>query len=170
MADIFSIFVNNLAGMGFFSFLLPWLFVFAIVYGLLERAKLFGGINSRVAAVLALVIAFFVAGYAGPAISAFFATLFPGATMILSLILVFVMFWLLLKPADEKDAMKSLLGGKLFFILLAVLLLIGAWVVLGGSFGGIVITEQIWSIVFFLVVIALVVWFVGGARPEPKKQ
>jgi len=73
-------FITNLTQLGFFEFLLPWLFTFAIVYGLLMKANLFDKVNAKVSGVLALVIAFFITPFAGPWLTNFFAVTGLGIT------------------------------------------------------------------------------------------
>ena len=48
MADPLTALMEQWASLGFFNFLLPWLFTFAIVYGLLAKANVFGGNNNRI--------------------------------------------------------------------------------------------------------------------------
>ena len=64
MADPFSILVANLNALGFFGFLLPWIFMFAVTYGLLAKAKFFE--DTKIVGVISLVLAFFVVGFGGP--------------------------------------------------------------------------------------------------------
>ncbi len=89
--DIFAQLVADLSRMGFYEFLLPWLLTFAIVYGLLYKAELFGDVNKKVSGILAIVIAFFVTAYSGPAMADYFTTLFAGSATLMAAILVVVM-------------------------------------------------------------------------------
>src|SRR3972149_11152293 len=88
--DPFSLLVGNLNSLGFFGFLFPWIFAFAIFYGLLTKAKVFD--NAKVVGVLSLVAAFFVIGFGGPFLAGFFVNLFGYATIIIAGILVIVLF------------------------------------------------------------------------------
>jgi hypothetical protein len=88
MADPFSLLVSNLNQMGFFGFLLPWIFIFVVSYGLLLKTKLFE--NPKITGVLSLVIAFFVIGFGGPFLAGFFVNLFGYAAVIIAGILVVV--------------------------------------------------------------------------------
>ena len=84
---------NPFASMGldFYGFFLPWIFSFAIVFGLLSKLNLFGD-NKRISAALAFVIAFFVTGVGGVQLAMFFTTIFGGASMFLAGILVIILF------------------------------------------------------------------------------
>ena len=92
MADPISTMFEQLASIGFFEFLLPWLFTFAVVYGLLAKADLFGGANTRVSALIGIIAAFFITPYAGPWLASYFSTIFAGASVILAAILTVVLF------------------------------------------------------------------------------
>src|SRR3989338_589778 len=90
-------------GLEFYGFLLPWIFIFAIVYGLLIKANLFGNnVNKQVSVALAFVIAFFVTGVGGAQLAAFFTNFFGGASIFLAGILVLVLFTSML--AKDKDS------------------------------------------------------------------
>lgn len=91
MANPFEILVSNLNALGFFGFLLPWIFTFAVLFGLLLKAKTFGD-NKRIIGVISLVVAFFVTGFGGPVVASFFANLFGLASIVLAGILVIALF------------------------------------------------------------------------------
>ena len=57
----FELLVSNLNQMGFFGFLLPWLLMFAVTYGLLVKSKVLGE-DQKLIGVISLVAAFFVVG------------------------------------------------------------------------------------------------------------
>src|SRR3989338_7869016 len=90
MADPFTILVTNLNQLGFFGFLLPFIFIFAVAYGLLMKAKYFE--DQKIIGVISLVLAFFVVGFGGPGLANFFVNLFGLATIVLAGILVIVLF------------------------------------------------------------------------------
>ena len=90
MADPFSILVANLNALGFFGFLLPWIFMFAVTYGLLAKAKFFE--DTKIVGVISLVLAFFVVGFGGPWLAGFFVNLFGYAAVIIAGLLVIVLF------------------------------------------------------------------------------
>src|SRR3990167_8449104 len=88
----FSLNPASILGPEFYGFLLPWLFTFAIVYGLLSTRDMFGKKSDKINLALAFVIAFFVTGAAGPQLAAFFINLFGGASVYLAGILVIILF------------------------------------------------------------------------------
>lgn len=168
MADPFTILIQNLNQLGFYSFLLPWLFVFAVVYGLLAKANLFGGQNTRVSALLGIIIAFFVASYYGPTIAVYFTNLFGGATYILAVILVAVLFIAMSGFKIEQGA----IGKKhwpiiLFLIILAAIVFM---VATGTVVSGIELNESAIAAVFVVVILLIAVWFVVGGKHEEEQQ
>jgi hypothetical protein len=170
MADPFTILIQNLNSLGFYNFLLPWLFVFAVVYGLLAKASLFGGQNSRVSALLGIIIAFFVASFYGPTIATFFTGLFGGATYVLAFILIAVLFIAMsgfsisdLTGAAEKKKRWPVL---LFLVVLAIIVFMTAT---GTVISGIALNESAIAAVFIVAVLLLAVWFVVGKGEEEKK-
>ena len=65
---VFTLNPASILGPEFYGFLLPWIFTFAIVYGLLSKIDLFGKDNKKsgkINVALAFVIAFFVTGVGG---------------------------------------------------------------------------------------------------------
>lgn len=152
MANPFTILVGNLNQLGFFGFLLPWLFVFVVVYAVLLKTKVLGD-NQRIMGVLSLVIAFFVIGFGGPAFGDFFVTLFGFAAMVIAGILVIVLFlgvagWDFSKVADPKvvGAVVAAIAIVIFFTAI-------------GSIG-VRVDESVFQIIFIIIVIAVAVAFI----------
>lgn len=71
--------------LGVFRYVLPFLLVFIVVYGILERASPFGGDQQRIHTVLAAVIALFVTAFtpAAPTIANFFSNFFGALAVVL---------------------------------------------------------------------------------------
>mgnify|MGYP001405172113 CR=1 FL=1 len=166
MASIVDTFLVNMNQLGFFDFLLPWLFTFAIVYGLLTKLNLFGDVNPKISAVLAIVFAFFTAPFAGVYLATFFATLGTEITIVLSGLLTVMLFASIL--GFEGSAISKIphaiyavigLGAIVFFI------------ALGGEIQNINLgTNTVMTAVFILVLVAAV-WFIvgrnGGSASAP---
>lgn len=91
MASPFELLVRNLDQLGFFGFLLPWVFTFAIFYGLLLKSKVLGE-DHKIIGVVSLVSAFFVIGFGGVALGTFLKTLFGATAMVLAGILITLLF------------------------------------------------------------------------------
>jgi len=82
MADPFTNFILKLQDLGFFNFLLPWMIMAALLYGMMRKAKLFGEGSELVNIVASLGISFFILYFPivsglelGPIMSKFFMQL-----------------------------------------------------------------------------------------------
>jgi hypothetical protein len=166
----FSQVLDTLRFLGFFDFLLPWLFSFAIVFGLLSKFELFGKENKKISVVLALVVAFFVTGYSGPLLAGFFTSIFGGASIIIAGILVILLF-IGMVGKEPKDIVK---GGTL-----AVLVIVGVvlWLLSVGAARGVgflpLLSPDLIAFILVFVVIAIAVWLIirdekpaGGGSPK----
>jgi hypothetical protein len=148
-------------GVEFYGFLLPWIFTFAVVYGLLMKAKLFGDVNAKISVALAFVMAFFVTAAGGPQLADFFITLFGGASAFLAGIIVIILFVSILGYGKSGDFKH--------WGALAAVIVIGAalFLVSSGSLGGyIAVSSDMASLIFWLVIIVVAVWFVTKEKKE----
>ena len=151
--DPFTILVTNLNSLGFFGFLLPFIFTFVVVYGLLMKAKFFE--DQKVIGVLSLVIGFFVVGYGGPAIANFFVNLFGLAAIILAGILVIVLF-----IAMTGGDISKVASGKAVAAAVAGIGIIVFFVAAGAL--GITVSDSVIGIIFVIVVLGIAMLFVTG--------
>lgn len=153
MADPFTILVSNLNQLGFFGFLLPWVFMFVVAYGLLVKTKFFE--NTKIVGVLSLVLAFFVVGFGGPALADFFVNLFGYAAVIIAGILVIVLFVTMsggsvTKYFDNKGVAAILVGIGIIVFFIAM-----------GGFR-VVVSDAVIGIIFIIIVMAIAVYFIAG--------
>ncbi len=154
----------SILGPEFYGFLLPWLFTFAIVYGLLSKIDLFGKDNKKAGKInvaLAFVIAFFVTGAAGPQLAAFFINLFGGAAVYLAGILVIILF-------------LAMIGYTKFdhIIYVIAVIIIGIFLFLGSTgtfFGYAVISSDVAVLAFWLIIIVIAVYLLVHEKPEEDK-
>jgi hypothetical protein len=109
---------------GIFSYVLPFLLIFALVFGILSKSKIFAekGINAVISIAVGLMALQF------PMVSQFFAELFPRLGIGLSIILMFLILMGLFIDPDKK--------GFMWIFFLAVGLIIGI-VVISNSFGSV---------------------------------
>ena len=153
--DAFGVLVCNLQQLGFFGFLLPWIFMFAVVFGLLVKTKILGE-DKRLAAVVALVAAFFVVGYGGPVLANFFVTLWGVGAVVLAGILVTVLLvgmagGDMTKIFESKAAMGIIVAiGIVVFIVAAGAL--GAFASVGTDVFAIILVIIIMAVAAFLIV------------------
>jgi hypothetical protein len=152
--NAFELLVSNLNQLGFFGFLLPWLLMFAVVYGLLLKSKALGE-NQKIIGVVALVAAFFVVGYGGPLVGTFFQNLFGIAAMILGGIIVIVLFVSMaggdITKLVENKAIMALIAGVGIIVLVVAL----------GTFG-VKVSSDVAAAIFMVIVMAIAVYFIAG--------
>jgi hypothetical protein len=153
MASPFETLVANLNHLGFFGFLLPWVLTFAIFYGLLVKSKAMGE-DQKIIGVVSIVAAFFVIGFGGVALGTFLKTIFGTAAMVLTGILITIMFvgmsgYDVSKLAESK---YLLVGGLSIGIIVF-------FSILGGSR---IITGDMLSIIFIMVIMIISVMFIAG--------
>jgi len=167
-----ALFPTELFNLGpeFYGFLLPWIFSFAIVYGLLIKANLFGAnVNKQVSVALAFVIAFFVTGVGGAQLAAFFTNFFGGASIFLAGILVLVLFTsMLAKDKDSNWLHKSMIP-------IVAVIIIGIALFLGstGFVGQAWLDSNTAVTIFWIAVIVIAIYLVtredkGGAAAGGK--
>lgn len=154
-------------GPDFTNFLLPWIFTFAIVYGLLMKIDIFGtNVNQKVSVALAFVIAFFVSATGGPQLGAFFTSLFGGASTFLAGILVVILFVTMVGFKFNENKQNTMALGLV--VIIGVVLFLAAQ----GNISGFRLDQNTSSLIFWAVVVLAVIYYVahGGetkATPAP---
>ena len=173
--------VSWLTEYGIFTYYLPFLIVFAIFYAILVKTKIFGE-NKKVSGLISLIAALYVMTMGG-ALSYFFISLFTGASVVITGLLVFLLIaGLIVGPkAWEKFSEGKGLGGLIAVgIIIAILLfyLAGGLEVLGVAIPGLPQVPSEWNIdpnvlilVGMLIFTALVIWWMvsGGEKPKGVK-
>lgn len=168
MADgAFQILIQNMNRLGFFQFLFPFLLALAIVYGLMTWA-LEKQIPRAARGVISLIIAFFVMLYSSwnVMIVNFFANL-SGIWLVVATGILFIVILLALAGQRPDELMK---GAKAKWIAVLVLIFIGiviffgaggAWLV---SIPGWSANPDFWTILFFIVILAIVIFWLGQEK------
>ncbi len=153
--------IQNLEGLGFFAYLLPWLLTLAIVFGVLEHYDMPESTSAR--GVIAIVAAFVVLPV-GNIIAPFLKNIVTGLVAIGVGILVAVIFIELLgyKVSEKENIfLANPMSFGVIMIILAVMVFIGAG---GMDLVGfsIDITSELVTLLAFLAVISLGVWFMAA--------
>ncbi|MBI2578694.1 MAG: hypothetical protein HYW26_03215 [Candidatus Aenigmarchaeota archaeon] len=158
--------IPQLLGPEFYGFILPWIFTFAIVYGLLIKLNIFGEKkNDKVSAALAFVIAFFVTAVGGPQLAAFFINLFGGTSVFLAGILVVLLFGAMLGRNITDYWAKNEWALAVVVIIAVVLFLASA----GGGFLGITLSGDTATLIFAVVIVLVAAHFVMSGKDEGEK-
>lgn len=152
MASPFEVLVTNLNQLGFFGFLLPWLFVFAVSFGILLKTKVLGD-DKKIIGVVSLTLAFFVIGFGGPAFGNFFVALSGLSGMVLAGILVIILF-VSMAGGDFSKLMES----KASIALVAGIGIIVFVTALGARIS---VSSEALAAIFMVIVLAVAVYFVA---------
>ena len=149
---------------GFFSYILPFLLIFAVVFGILTKMKLFGDQNKGLNAVIAITVGLLSLQF--NFVTIFFSEIFPRLGIGLSVILaLFILVGLFLPSQSESVSNFLLLAVGVIVFLVVIMKTFGY---LGYGFG---ISFFIWDNLPLIILVILVIVAVGaviGAKP-PKK-
>ena len=175
--------MEGLLGVEFFTYVLPWLLTFAIVYGILSHIA--GGMpkNKAARSVIALVMAFIVAPFLGPWVEVLMSMIGSLVVLIAGLLVLIVFLEVMgikkdiITEYDEKGKPKS--SGKIsifeaygtWFAILFVIIGVLVFISSGGlqALGWTVPVEIVynWPLMFFLAIVALAIWWMST---EPEKK
>ena len=160
--NLFTPLLGNLNDLGFYKFVLPWLFTLAVVYGVLLKVKIFDEKQQALNGVIAIAAAFFLVNYtpAGFALDIFFTQLFGVGVLILTGIFVMLLILGLvgLKGEDIFKA-ENIKGGGI-----AILLLIVFVIFLLFTIGGINISSDQLTMIAVLIFMVAAIAFIGKGQ------
>jgi hypothetical protein len=148
---------------GFFSYVLPWLLLFALIFGLLTKMNLFQN-NKGINAIIAIVVAFMALQF--EMVPRFFAEIFPRLGVGLALILVAIILLGIFIPNERWTT-------YLFFVIGAVIFLTIFFTTsnaLGWGTGQQIISflenipATVWAGIFVVIVVLVTV----GVKPKEK--
>jgi hypothetical protein len=107
--------------MGFFAFVLPFLLIFAIVFGVLDKIQIFGKDSRGVNAIIAIVVGLIAVNT--DFVPRFFSEVFPQLGVGLSILLVVVILleFFLTKEKGKSSPLKWVYIGIGFIIFLIIL-------------------------------------------------
>jgi|APSaa5957512622_1039677.scaffolds.fasta_scaffold00916_11 hypothetical protein len=172
MATSITDVLNIWNDMGVFSYVLPFLLIFAVVFAILKKTKILSGSNPQDEndGILAIVsVALGLLALQNDMVSIFFMNIFPkfgvGIAVFLVLIIMLGFFW----PDRKADA--GLKGSWIGYVvgIGVVLWAFNSWNQWGGySFGG-WFNENFWAIVVLGVIVGSIIAIVkGGKKPGDK--
>jgi hypothetical protein len=149
--------------LGVFTYILPFLLIFAIVYSVLSFTKVFKG-NNAVNAVISLAVALLALQF--QVVPIFFAEIFPRMGVALSILLVLVIIGgFFVDPSEDKKWLRYVLMAITAIILIFVIggSLTGfglGWNFSGGWFYGIP-----WGTVLIVaLVVGLIIWVIAAGN------
>jgi len=169
--------IKQIAEFGIFTYYLPFLIVFVIVYAVLTKTKIFGE-QKRISGLIALIAALYVMTM-GKTLGLFLASFFAGGVTIMVFFLMFLMIVGLIvgeKAWRSFETQKPLTGIFLVGIVIAAFLfyMSGGFELLGINFpkvsGGLPsgIDQNTLIIIGVLVITGLLIWWMIGGKEDMK--
>ena len=157
MANVFFSAIELMRSMGVFDFFIPFILVFTIVYGILEKTQVFGknrhDINSMIALSMALMFA--ITGWAVRATQNFLPWVGLLAIVIISFLMLTAMFWPRLSDLQSNRAIKY--GGTITVLVIFILIILYYTGLFNTAAN--VSTETIEEVIAVIITLAL---FIGG--------
>lgn len=170
--------IEFLKNMGVFEFYLPFVILFGLLFGLLEKARIIP--ERRINIIIALASAFFIMAYtpAGITLTQFFSNFFTNMAVVMVTLLSLVLMIYLVIPVTGKKEFPGAAKYIAFFIFLIV---VGIFITSGGlkiilpqlteaQIPGLEIDPQDLVIIILIVITILVIYFVSKGGEEEKKQ
>jgi len=152
--------LNTWADLGVFAYVLPFLMIFALVYGILLKTKILGdntGVNATIALAFGLLALQF------DYVSGFYASIFPYAGMGLGILLIAMILFGLMGSGDRPASNPIWLGIGVIIFLFVLFGSLGDTYWLGGAGYGIrESAPALLAIIIILGLMALIIW--GGGR------
>lgn len=147
---------------GFFTYLLPFLLIFALVFGLLEKTAIFK--SRSIDGIIALVVGLMALQF--EMVPQFFSEIFPRLGVALAILLVVLILIGLFADPDSNTVMYSLLGVGAIIAVIVLIKTAGAVGWSSGDWWG-----DNWSmiagVVFILIIIGVIV---GASNPSEDKS
>lgn len=143
---------------GFFDYILPFLLIFALVFAILSRMKIFDN-NKSINGIIALVVGLMSLQF--PMVSDFFREIFPRLGVGLAIILVLLILVGLFADPDQKGITYTLLGVGAIIVVVILVQTAGA---VGWSSG--YWWEENWPMVAGVIFILVIVGIIVGSTSE----
>lgn len=152
-------FLIQLEQLGFFAYLLPFLIIFALVFGILTRMKIFED-NRAINAIIALSVGLMALQFGF--VSNFFSELFPRLGIALSIILATIVLLGLFIDPEQRWQTGVLLGAGL----LALLWVLFSSAEFSGTALGYWVRDNAALILTLVVLVALMAAAINSGRPR----
>jgi len=155
--------LNQWNQIGVFSYVLPFLLIFAVVYGILSKIKLFEE-NNAVNAIIALAIG--LISLQLDFVPSFFQQIFPRFGIGLSILLIFVILMgFFIVPKDGQNVWDDYKWIGLVVVAAVVLWALTSWQWGGDSNGiGFWFEDNFWSLIIGILIVVAIYFMI---RKEP---
>jgi hypothetical protein len=161
-------FLNQLADYGVFAYLIPFLLIYAVVFGILQKAKIFGqdeGKTKGISTIVGLAVAALAIQF--DYVSTFFENIFPKFGVALAVFIALVILvGFFYSPDSEKNK-----GGPFTAVAWVLGVLVVAWALSDWNFAGSSIgvwwyVQEYFWIALILIAIVGVIHTVNGGKDK----
>jgi len=148
-----------------YEFAFPWIFSFAIIFGLLLRSKIFGTSDDKtargVSGIIGLVAGFLIVMTYGPTIGAFLAGITGTTVMYLTVIMGLILIITIVKP----DWIDKFEGWHAWALIIGLVII--TWLIINGSVSGMNwfyfgFTQDLIALIIIFIVIGAMMWFINS--------
>ncbi|MFH1294844.1 MAG: hypothetical protein ABIH90_02795 [Candidatus Aenigmatarchaeota archaeon] len=175
MAGIITSMLQNLLQMEFFQLLFPFMLALAIIYGVLSKVA-DSWLPKSARGIVSIILAFFVMLYSSmnPALYLFLTGLSGPwlmiATAVIFLIIIFTMVGIDITKIGSNDDKEKWSWKTGAFALIIVFIFVAFFAGYSGfGIGGInIMSSDLWSILFFVVILGIVMHYL--TKDEPSKK
>lgn len=153
MATTITQILNEWANLGVFSYVIPGLLIFAVVFGILQKSKIFGDKNKGVNAIIAAAVGLLALQF--DFVSTFFANIFPRFGVALAAFIVLIILAGLFFDKDKDRSTMYTIG----IVLGAAVILwaLSSWNFWGNGWGlGYWFENNFWAIIIGVVIIVAI--------------
>lgn len=160
--------LNTWADMGIFAYVLPFLLVFALVFGILWKSKILGD-NRGVIVVIALTVGLLSLQF--DQVPMFFATIFPYAGIGMAILLVaLILIGLFARDPNEKWFTVTFvsIGGLIALIVILSALVENEWWGSGGWFWTLYWESIVWGLI--IIGLLLLIIFASARSNTPTQS
>jgi len=148
---------------GFFTYILPFLLIFSLVFGILTQIKIFKD-NKAINGIIALAVGLMALQF--PMVSQFFSEIFPRLGIGLAIILIIMIFVGMFADPDSNAIMYTLLGIGAIIVIVILVKTAGA---VGWSSGW--WWQENWPMVAGIVGLFIVIGIIiGASNPSTSKS
>jgi hypothetical protein len=158
----FTAMLNQWDQMGIFNYALPFLLIFALVYGILNKSKIFGDENKGAVVIISLAIG--LLSLVGNYVSNFFKIIMPNLAIGLSVLLCGI---ILVGLLWQEEKIKSWLPYVIFGLGAIIFIYVVYGSFSGNSWGGSYVWDQYGSALVTLLILGGIIWAVIGIGKNP---
>lgn len=105
--------------LGIFDYMLPFLLIFALIFGILSKVNLFGDNNKKISGVIALAVALMALRF--DVVPLFFSDIFPRLGVALAAVLVFIILLGLFGDPKNRGLLNTLMWASFGVAILIIL-------------------------------------------------